>query len=160
LRHRLPASFETNKHALPCPPPSHPQLVKIWKVDGDRPRLVVAKDLQLGALYDVAFCSDAPHLLAAGGNKGKVGVWDATDSAGVCEVLGLQRTETPIGGSVVTSGMEVGAAAPHAHRETGARAWEAARRAEPHRARWQSELTAAPRDRSPSRAPVPCRRSM
>jgi hypothetical protein len=81
--------------------------VKVWSVEGAQPQLLVSKDLSLGQLYDVAFCVDAPHLIAAGGGNGKVGVWDATDSAAVCAKLGVQRRETPLGGSVVASGMEV-----------------------------------------------------
>jgi hypothetical protein len=87
--------------------------VKVWSVEGAQPQLLVSKDLSLGQLYDVAFCVDAPHLIAAGGGNGKVGVWDATDSAAVCAKLGVQRRETPLGGSVVASGMEVRTPSEH-----------------------------------------------
>ncbi|GFH19593.1 hypothetical protein HaLaN_16560 [Haematococcus lacustris] len=31
---------------------------------------------QVGAIFTMGFCPDAPHLLAMGGAKGAVTVWD------------------------------------------------------------------------------------
>jgi len=79
--------------------------VKVWSVVEGKPRLLAAKEAQLGALFDVSFAADGPHLLAIGGSVGKVGVWDLTDAAAVCDALRLGRRETPVGGSIATSGM-------------------------------------------------------
>ena len=41
------------------------------------PRPIASERPNLGAVFAAAFCgADAPHLLAMGGAKGSVGVWD------------------------------------------------------------------------------------
>ncbi|KXZ55388.1 hypothetical protein GPECTOR_3g514 [Gonium pectorale] len=57
--------------------------VKLWDVSGNTPNLVVAQDLNTGAVFSAAFCADAPHLLAAGGAGGEVVVWDVRAHAAV-----------------------------------------------------------------------------
>jgi periodic tryptophan protein 1 len=51
---------------------------KLWDIGGGRPELLASQDLKVGAVFGAAFCADAPHLLAAGGAKGTVTVWDVT----------------------------------------------------------------------------------
>ena len=46
-------------------------------------RLLTCLMLQVGAAFSAAFCPEAPWLLAAGGAKGTVAVWDITCSAAV-----------------------------------------------------------------------------
>lgn len=51
--------------------------VKLWDVSGDSPLPLATERPNLGAVFAAAFCgADAPHLLAMGGAKGSVGVWD------------------------------------------------------------------------------------
>ena len=45
--------------------------------------LLAAEDLQVGAVFAAGFCRDAPHLVAAGGSKGTVAVWDVTTAPAV-----------------------------------------------------------------------------
>lgn len=57
--------------------------VKLWDVSTGQPSLITAQDLKVGAAFSAAFCPEAPWLLAAGGAKGTVAVWDITCSAAV-----------------------------------------------------------------------------
>lgn len=51
--------------------------VKVWAQGSDgMPSLVAKEDLKVGAVFAAAFCKDAPTVLAAGGAKGEVAVWD------------------------------------------------------------------------------------
>jgi hypothetical protein len=51
--------------------------VKLWDVSDDKPLPIATERPNLGAVFAAAFCgADAPHLLAMGGAKGSVGVWD------------------------------------------------------------------------------------
>ncbi len=44
----------------------------------------------MGAVFAAAFCADAPALLAAGGARGTVVVWDVTTAAPVAARFGKQ----------------------------------------------------------------------
>ncbi|MEW5312405.1 MAG: hypothetical protein WDW38_004043 [Sanguina aurantia] len=50
--------------------------VKLWDTITGSPLLVATQDLKAGAIFGCAFSADAPHLLAAAGDKGAVSVWD------------------------------------------------------------------------------------
>ena len=67
----------------------------MWDVAGGAPSLVASQDLKVGALFTVGFCADAPGMLAAGGAKGTVAVWDVTATAAVqrrwAKTLGPRR---------------------------------------------------------------------
>lgn len=125
---------------------------------GDRPQLLVSRDLLLGPLYDLAFCPDAPHLLCAGGGNGKVGVWDASDAPSVCAALGLSSRQTPVGGSVAASGMQV---RPRARSRAPALvAWMAAHAlpsSETAQTRWRAHTIAPRRTHAPVLLPAVAR---
>merc|ERR1719502_1525662 len=56
------------------------KLVKLWSLaGGGTPELVGKRNMQLGAIFDVSFCKDSPALLAAGGSKGKLGIWNTLE---------------------------------------------------------------------------------
>lgn len=50
--------------------------VKLWDTITGSPLLVASQDLKAGAIFGCSFSADAPHLLAAAGDKGAVSVWD------------------------------------------------------------------------------------
>lgn len=50
--------------------------VKIWDATDNAPKLVAGQDLGVGAVFVVGVPSDAAHLIAAGGAKGEVAMWD------------------------------------------------------------------------------------
>lgn len=57
--------------------------VKLWDVTDNKPSLVAAQDLKVGACFTAAFSRDAPWLLAAAGAAGAVAVWDVLTNAAV-----------------------------------------------------------------------------
>ena len=58
---------------------SQDKLVKLWSVGGSEPAMVGKRNLQLGGIFDVRFSADSPQLLAAGGAKGKMGIWNTLE---------------------------------------------------------------------------------
>ncbi|EIE25396.1 WD40 repeat-like protein [Coccomyxa subellipsoidea C-169] len=58
-------------------------MVKLWDVADNKPSLVAAQDLKVGACFTAAFCREAPWLLAAAGAAGTVAVWDVLTNAAV-----------------------------------------------------------------------------
>ncbi|CAG9461874.1 unnamed protein product [Pedinophyceae sp. YPF-701] len=57
--------------------------VKLWDVRDDKPGLIVAEDLKCGAVFTAGFAASDPLLLAAGGAKGLLSIWDVSTSAAV-----------------------------------------------------------------------------
>ncbi len=68
----------------------HPQ-AKLWDLSTGEPKLLAAKDLKAGAIFAAAFCPESPFLLAAGGAKGKMVVWDTLQQPGIAAKYGRQR---------------------------------------------------------------------
>ena len=62
--------------------------VKLWDVRNGRPQLLASRDLAVGKVFSAAFCAAAPHLLAAGGSKGTVTVWDVLADDAVARAFG------------------------------------------------------------------------
>ena len=58
---------------------------KIWDIKNQNmgkvePKMVTKKELKQGELFSVQFYEDIPWVLAAGGSKGEVAVWDTEES--------------------------------------------------------------------------------
>ncbi len=64
--------------------------VKLWDLKDNKPSLIAAQDLKVGAAFTAGFCQDAPWLLAAGGAMGTVAVWDIMTSTAVTSRYGKQ----------------------------------------------------------------------
>ena len=64
---------------------------KLWDLSTGEPKLLAAKDLKAGAIFAAAFCPESPFLLAAGGAKGKMVVWDTLQQPGIAAKYGQQR---------------------------------------------------------------------
>jgi periodic tryptophan protein 1 len=73
--------------------------VSLWKIAaGAAPTALASADLKVGAVFSASFCGDAPFLVAAGGAKGSVSVWDTTTEPAVVEYgksqgVGVELTE-------------------------------------------------------------------
>lgn len=61
------------------------KVVKLWDVSEGKPKLLASQDVQVGAVFTLGFCSDAPHLLAVGGAGGSVAVWDVRAAQAVAQ---------------------------------------------------------------------------
>ena len=76
---------------MTAPGPS--RQVKVWDVGAGAPALLAVQDLHVGAVFTAGFCADAPALLAAGGARGAVAVWDVTTAAPVAARFGKQLAQ-------------------------------------------------------------------
>jgi periodic tryptophan protein 1 len=58
------------------------EYVKVWDIAaaGGQPKLISYKKLGMGELFSLSFYKDIPWVLAAGGSKGEVAVWDIEES--------------------------------------------------------------------------------
>jgi periodic tryptophan protein 1 len=59
------------------------EYVKIWDLknsESGEPKLIHYKKMNMGELFSLSFYKDIPWVLAAGGSKGEVGVWDSEES--------------------------------------------------------------------------------
>lgn len=59
--------------------------VKLWDVRTGQPSLLVSQDPGVGAVFNASFCNDAPNLIACGGDKSSITVWDVLSSTAVAK---------------------------------------------------------------------------
>lgn len=64
--------------------------MKLWDVAGGQPALVASQNAGVGAVFTASFCKDAPNLVACGGDKATVTVWDILQSEPVAKKYGRQ----------------------------------------------------------------------
>ena len=81
-------SFSSSIHNL-LATSGHDKTVKIWQISRNTqtgqliPKCVVSKDMNIGAIWSMAFDVTSPYVLACGGDKGKVAVWDIRENKDV-----------------------------------------------------------------------------
>ena len=65
------------------------QEVKLWNIDGQAPRLVVCRNLDVGKVFSTTFALDAEvgFHLAVAGSKGSLQIWDTSTNASVRHVF-------------------------------------------------------------------------
>lgn len=57
------------------------EYVKVWDIaHAGQPKLVSYKKMAMGELFSLAFYKDIPWVLAAGGSKGEIAVWDTEEN--------------------------------------------------------------------------------
>lgn len=59
------------------------QYIKIWDIaanNGAEPKLIGNKKTNMGELFTLSYYKDIPWVLAAGGSKGEVAVWDTEEN--------------------------------------------------------------------------------
>lgn len=66
------------------------KVCKIWDIANNEdgklaPKCVAKKDLQQGELFTVQFYEDIPWVLAAGGAKGELAIWDTEEDKEIKE---------------------------------------------------------------------------
>lgn len=70
----------------------------LWKVENNTPSPLASTDLKVGAVFSAGFCRDSAFLVAAGGAKGTVSIWETTTEGHVVEYakskgVGVELTE-------------------------------------------------------------------
>lgn len=71
------------------------KMVKLWDIRDNHPSCICSKNPKVGAVFASAFCKDAPFLLALGGSKGNLDVWDTMMEAEVIQRFGKFRLHRP-----------------------------------------------------------------
>jgi len=69
--------------------------VKLWDLTGNQPTCIASNNPKVGAIFSSSFCNDAPFLLALGGSKGNLHVWDTLTSAEVSRRFGKFSSSRP-----------------------------------------------------------------
>lgn len=72
-------------HAVPdlLSTASTDKMVKLWDTVGNKPSCLSSTNPKVGAVFSMAFCVDSPFLLAVGGSRGNLHVWDVLSDAAV-----------------------------------------------------------------------------
>ncbi len=69
--------------------------VKLWDLMGDKPNCVASKALGIGDLLCGSFYMNDPYLMAAGGSKGQVAIWETSEQAVVERTFSGRVTKVP-----------------------------------------------------------------
>ena len=62
------------------------EVVKIWDIsngNGTDPKMVSAKKMNMGEIFTLSYYKDIPWVLAAGGSKGELAIWDTEESEAI-----------------------------------------------------------------------------
>ena len=54
--------------------------VKVWDVSSGTPAEISTRDVKQGELFTMQFCRDIPWVLATGGSRGELAIWDLSES--------------------------------------------------------------------------------
>lgn len=68
--------------------------VKLWDLSNNQPSCVASQNPKAGAIFSIAFSDDSPFLLAIGGSKGRLEVWDTLSDLGVGGRFGKYSNRT------------------------------------------------------------------
>ncbi|XP_058213841.1 uncharacterized WD repeat-containing protein C17D11.16-like [Rhododendron vialii] len=69
------------------------RMVKLWDLSNKQPSWVSSYNPRAGDVYSISFSEDSPFLLAIGGSKGTLEVWDTLSDAGVSRRYGNLRNQ-------------------------------------------------------------------
>jgi WD40 repeat protein len=63
--------------------------VRLWLVKDDKPVMIASREMkEAGSLYAMSFYTDEPFVIAAGGDKGKLAIWDTMENETVAKLFG------------------------------------------------------------------------
>ncbi|KAL8136462.1 hypothetical protein V2J09_002463 [Rumex salicifolius] len=86
------------------------KMVKLWDLSNLQPSCVASRNPKAGAIFSVSFCDDKPFVLAIGGSKGKLQVWDALSDDAVAQKYGNRHRTTTLelqGGDAIDTDEEL-----------------------------------------------------
>uniref|UniRef100_A0A1J3I0A8 Putative WD repeat-containing protein C17D11.16 n=1 Tax=Noccaea caerulescens TaxID=107243 RepID=A0A1J3I0A8_NOCCA len=66
--------------------------VKLWDLSNNEPSCIASHKPKAGAVFSISFSGDNPFLLAIGGSKGELHVWDTLLDANVAHKYGSNRS--------------------------------------------------------------------
>ncbi|CAN1194239.1 Periodic tryptophan protein 1 homolog [Linum perenne] len=62
--------------------------VKVWDISNNQPSCVASNNPKAGSVFSISFSEDSPFMMAIGGSKGKLQVWDTLSDAAVSTRFG------------------------------------------------------------------------
>ncbi|KAI3886604.1 hypothetical protein MKW92_003326 [Papaver armeniacum] len=71
------------------------KMVKLWDLSNNQPSCVASKNLKAGAVFSTSFSEDCSFLLAVGGSKGDLQVWDTLTENEVARRFGKYSNRKP-----------------------------------------------------------------
>ncbi|RZC80128.1 hypothetical protein C5167_042705 [Papaver somniferum] len=71
------------------------KMVKLWDLSNNQPSCVASKNLKAGAVFSTSFSEDCPFLLAVGGSKGDLQIWDTLTENEVARRFGKYSYRKP-----------------------------------------------------------------
>lgn len=90
---------------------SYDKTVKLWDIKELKPSLISSKDMKIGEIFSMNFSRDSPSVLACGGDKGKLAVWDISDlkladvaRVGKPDSEGKRKSEAPAAAGAAAAG--------------------------------------------------------
>ncbi|KAH0894179.1 hypothetical protein HID58_056608 [Brassica napus] len=66
--------------------------VKLWELSNNEPSCIASHKPKAGAVFSISFSADNPFLLAIGGSKGELHVWDTLLDANVSRKYGSKQS--------------------------------------------------------------------
>ncbi|KAF3321397.1 Periodic tryptophan protein 1 [Carex littledalei] len=63
--------------------------IKLWDISNNQPTCVASQNPKAGKIFSISFSQDNPFLLAIGGLKGKLQVWDTLSEQGIVNRFGM-----------------------------------------------------------------------
>jgi periodic tryptophan protein 1 len=82
------------------------EYIKIWDIahnGGTEPKLIGNKKTNMGELFTLSYYKDIPWVLAAGGSKGELAVWDTEENENLSKHFTPFIDPTKVAGKVVES---------------------------------------------------------
>ncbi|KAL5580304.1 hypothetical protein UlMin_012746 [Ulmus minor] len=67
---------------------SEDKMVKLWDLSNNQPSCVASRNPKAGAVFSISFSVDSPFLLAIGGSKGRLEMWDTSSDPAVSKRFG------------------------------------------------------------------------
>eukprot|EP00249_Psilotum_nudum_P016527 c25865_g2_i1 orf=232-1767(+) len=64
------------------------KMVKLWDISENHPTCISSRNCKVGAVFAASFCKELPFLLALGGSKGNLEVWDTLAEREVVQKFG------------------------------------------------------------------------
>jgi periodic tryptophan protein 1 len=68
------------------------ETVKIWDIlnsdENGGPKCIAGKKLAMGEIFTLSYYKDIPWVLAAGGSKGELAIWDSEENETIAKHFG------------------------------------------------------------------------
>lgn len=67
------------------------KMVKLWDTTDNKPTCIASTNPKVGAIFSLGFSGDSPFLLAMGGSKGELHIWDTLKNSAMSQRYGSSQ---------------------------------------------------------------------